>query len=436
MARTGSPLAPGRGTVKIRGTVTPPGDKSITHRALIIGGMLRAPLSLGHPLTSADARSSARVLRQLGVRVGPLRGGHRVEVQGAPWHVPEGTLNCGNSGTTARLMLGALAGCPFAARLTGDRSLRRRPMRRVTVPLTSMGATIREERGDGLPLTIQGGALSPLQYDSPVASAQVKSALMLAALGGRVAVTITEPARSRDHTERMLRFFGVDIDAQGTVVQLDGASFQPAEVPPQSIDIPGDPSSAAFLVAVALLAESGELHIEGVGVNPTRTGFLRVLERMGATIQRENERESAGEPVADLLVRPGALTGTRVDASEIPSSIDEVSILAVLAARAAGETRFCSVAELRVKESDRLNILAANLRTLGIEAAVEGDDLVVVGSDHRPRGRIETGGDHRIAMAFAVLGTVPGAAVALSETASVGVSYPRFFADLERIRGE
>ncbi len=414
--------------------IRPPGDKSITHRALIVGGMLRTRVEVVHPLTSADARSSARVLRQLGVGVSRLRAGQRVLVQGAPWRQPAATLNCGNSGTTARLLVGALAGHALTARLTGDASLRRRPMRRVTEPLTLMGAQFREHGGDHLPLTIEGGRLHDLDYRTPVASAQIKSAILLAALAGHVRARVTEPGRSRDHTERLLRYLGLPIETDGTTVVLDARSFRPDEVEPFQLRVPGDPSSAAFLVGAVLSQKRGEVRIEHVGVNPTRTGFLNVLDRMGANIGRESLREEGGEPVADLVARAGPLSGTTVPGAEVPSLIDEVPILAVLAARAEGETRFCDVGELRVKESDRLALLTINLRAVGYRAEIVGDDLIVVGSEAPPAGRVETGGDHRMAMAFAVLGMAPGADVRLSEASSVGVSYPRFFEDLERIR--
>lgn len=421
--------------LRVGGVVRPPGDKSVTHRALVLGALVRAPVLLTHALTSADARSTASVLRQLGVRVSALRAGHRVRIEGSDWQPPARALDCGNSGTTARLILGALAGHAFAARVTGDVSLRRRPMRRVTLPLTMMGAAVVEHDGDRLPVTIHGGALHDIDYATPVASAQVKGAVLLAALTGGVRATITEPARSRDHTERLLRFLGADVTVRGTSVSLDGASF-PA-VRPSSIElpVPGDLSSAAYLVAAALLAESGDLVLQHVGVNPTRTGFLDVVARMGAAVRREATRGCAGEPVADLVVEPAQLHGTEVAADEVPSLIDEVPILAMLASRSRGITRFRGVGELRVKESDRLGLLAANLRAVGGRAEVAGDDLIVEAVDAPPRGRVETGGDHRIAMAFAVLGTVPGGAIELSERTSVRVSYPGFFADLERIRG-
>jgi 3-phosphoshikimate 1-carboxyvinyltransferase len=329
--------------------------------------------------------------------------------------------------------MGILAGQRFAARLTGDASLRRRPMRRVTEPLRAMGAHIEEEAGDALPLVIRGGTLHSLEYTSPVASAQVKSALLLAAFTGNVRLELTEPHRSRDHTERLFVHLGLRLHERNGVIVYDPPDRPPA-LPPLSLAVPGDPSSAAFLVVAALLAQTGELLIENVGVNPTRTGFLVVLERMGAHVERVNLRDAGGEPVADLLVRPAArLSATEVAAAEIPALVDEVPILAVLASRAAGDTVFREVGELRVKESDRLELVAANLRAVGAEAEAQGNDLYVRGTGQAPRGRVETARDHRLAMAFAVLGTLPGAAVMLSERKSVAISYPGFFKDLKKV---
>jgi 3-phosphoshikimate 1-carboxyvinyltransferase len=416
--------------VRVQGSVRPPGDKSISHRALFLGALARGRTELEGLLTGADVKSTARVLRHLGVGVSPVRDGTAVRVEGRSLTAPRSVLDCGNSGTTARLVLGVLAGRPFTARLTGDASLRRRPMRRVTEPLRAMGAEIKEERGDSLPLTIRGGRLRDFTYTTPVASAQIKSALLLAGVVGGVAVTIREPYLSRDHTERLLVHLGLGLRYH------DGAiSFQPSAVglPPFRLAVPGDASSAAFLAAAGVLAEGGELLIENVGVNPTRTGFLVVLDRMGAHVERLNLRDAGGEPVADLLVRPAALRGTEITAAEVPTLVDEVPILAALASRAAGETVFRAVGELRVKESNRLELVAANLRALGVAAEARGDDLFVQGTDRPPRGRVETARDHRLAMAFAVLGTVPGARVRLSERTSVAISYPGFFADLQKI---
>lgn len=420
--------------MKVRGRLRPPGDKSITHRALMLAALGGGESRLQGALTGADAKATARVLRQVGAQVGSLREGGVVRVRGGSWHAPHRTLHCGNSGTTARLMLGLLAGHPFAARLTGDASLRRRPMRRVTEPLCRMGAAVDEEHGEGtLPLTVRGGSLRDLEYALPVASAQVKTALLFAGLVGGVSVTLEEPQRSRDHTERLLAFLGYPVGQPGGRVQLSACPVDPSARPTFDLTIPGDPSAAAFFAVAAILAEAGELVLDGICANPTRLGFVWVLERMGGRLELGNAREEGGEPVADLLARAAGLRGTRVLPREVPGLVDEVPILAVAAARAEGETIFEGVGELRVKESDRLELLARNLRALGVEAEGQGDRLRVVGTDRPPVGRVETGGDHRIAMAFAVLGTVPGAAVQLSETRSPVVSYPRFFDDLRRI---
>jgi len=424
--------------VKVQGVVRPPGDKSISHRAVMLAALARGTSEITGLLTGEDVKSSARVLRGLGADISTVREGSTVRVHVSRFTSPVSRLHCGNSGTTARLMLGILAGQRFAATLTGDASLRRRPMRRVTEPLRAMGAEIQEKGGDALPLTIRGGRLRPLTYTTPVASAQIKSALLFAGLTGNVGVTIREPYRSRDHTERLFVHLGLSLH------ERDGAiTYEPPErrvvVPSFRLSVPGDASSAAFLVAAAVLADGGELVIENVGVNPTRTGFLVVLERMGAHVERLNLRDEGGEPVADLLARPAALRGTEVGAAEVPTLVDEVPVLAVLASRAAAgsETVFREVGELRVKESNRLELIAANLRAVGVEAEARGNDLFVCGTTRRPSGRVDTARDHRLAMAFAVLGTLPGADVRLSERASVTISYPRFFADLRSIgKGE
>jgi 3-phosphoshikimate 1-carboxyvinyltransferase len=412
---------------RVGGVVRPPGDKSISHRAVMLAALARGKSELSGLLTGDDVKSTARVLRQLGADISRIQESG-VRISGSRLLAPDSRLNCGNSGTTARLMLGVLAGQKFAATLTGDASLRRRPMRRVTEPLKQMGADIKEG-GDGLPLTIRGGKLRGLTYSSPVASAQVKSAILFAGLTGQVPVTITEPYRSRDHTERLFAHLGLGIhDRKGVI------SYQPSAVsiPSFNISVPGDISSAAFMLAAAVLAESGELLVENVGVNPTRTGVLVVLERMGAHIERINLRDEGGEPVADLLVRPAGLKATAVTAAEIPTLVDEVPVLAVLASRASGATVFREVGELRVKESNRLELIASNLRAVGLIAEVRGNDLHVEGTDKPPRGKVETAQDHRLAMAFAVLGTVPGADVRLSERKSVAISYPNFFRDLKQ----
>lgn len=417
----------------VSGTIRVPGDKSITHRALMLAALAGGTSWIGGALTAFDARSTARVLRGLGAELSPLMPDRVTRVRaGRRFHRPSRRLDCGNSGTTTRLLLGLLAAHPFRAELTGDASLRGRPMRRVTTPLAQMGARFEDlVDGDGLPLAIRGGRLHELTYELPVSSAQIKSALLLAGMAAAVPVHLREPlGRSRDHTERLLRAFGFAVQEtpDGWIHSVPGARLAPFE-----LQVPGDPSSAAFLVAAALLADAGELAVAGVGLNPTRTGFLQVLARMGASVRQEPEREELGEPVGTLVARASSLVATEVNGAEIPALIDEVPILAVLAARASGTTVFRGVGELRVKESDRLALLAEDLVSVGVAAEAVGDALYVTGSDRPPRGRVRTLGDHRIAMAFAVLGTVPGAAVDIDDLACAGVSFPGFSATLRSI---
>jgi 3-phosphoshikimate 1-carboxyvinyltransferase len=417
----------------IDGSVRVPGDKSITHRALLFGALARGTSHVGGALTSLDARSSARVLRQLGAEVSALAPGRVLTVTGrGRFRAPADRLHCGNSGTTTRLLLGLLSAHRFSATLTGDASLRRRPMRRVTGPLSEMGAKFTEFGSDGLPLTVRGGALAPLTWELPVSSAQLKSALLLAGLAGNVPVAVREPhGRSRDHTERLLTGFGygIESDAAGWV------RFSPTgRIDPFDLQVPGDISSAAFMLGAALLSDGGELVLHGVGVNPTRTGILDVLARMGATINVVDQGLEYGEPVATLVARPAALKATEVPALEIPRLIDEIPLLAVLASRAEGTSIFREVGELRVKESDRLALIAENLRAVGAHAEVVGDDLHVTGGDAPPRGRVRTAGDHRLAMAFGVLGTLPGAKIAIDDKACAAVSFPGFWELLKSVR--
>jgi 3-phosphoshikimate 1-carboxyvinyltransferase len=415
----------------VHGSIRVPGDKSITQRALLFAALAGGTSHLGGALTSLDARSCAKVLRQLGAIVSPLSADQVVTVTGRRrFRRPHASLDCGNSGTTARLLLGLLAAHPFPATLTGDRSLRRRPMRRVTEPLGRMGARFEEPSEDGLPLTVRGGRLTSLRYEMPVSSAQIKSALLLAGVAGGVSVGLREPTgRSRDHTERMLRAFGYSVE------ERDGwIAFEPGgRVEPFDLQVPGDPSSAAFLVGAALLAEGGTLAILGVGINPTRIGFLRVLARMGARVEVGARHEAGGEPVGDLLVTPAELRATTVNPEEIPGLIDEIPMLAALATRAAGVTTFHEVGELRVKESNRLELIASNLRAVGAQAEAVGNVLRVEGTDRPPAGRVRTDGDHRIAMAFAVLGTLPGARVQVDHPSSAEVSFPRFADTLRQV---
>ena len=418
--------------MKVAGWVRVPGDKSITHRSLLLAAMAKGTSYLGSPLTSLDARTTARIARLLGAEVSPLAAGQTVRVQGrGRLSPPSRILHCGNSGTTARLTLGLLAAHRFSARLTGDASLRRRPMRRVTVPLGMMGARFAESEHDGLPLGVRGGRLQPLRYQLPVSSAQVKSALLLAGYAGAVPVSLREPdGRSRDHTERMLRGLGVAVMEQNGWIE-----FTPGpRIPRFEMQVPGDISSAAFLVGAGLLAEGGELGVQAVGLNPTRTGFLAILARMGAMVEVEATGDESGEPVGNLLVRPAGLRAVDVRSDEIAGIIDEIPLLAVLATRAHGVTAFHEAGELRVKESDRLGLLAANIRAVGGRAVVEGNDLIIEGGSSPPSGRVTTEGDHRLAMAFSVLGTLPGAKVRVDDPGCADVSFPDFRMTLNSLR--
>lgn len=411
-----------------------PGDKSLSHRALMVAALADGTSTVTGLLPSADVRSTAGVLAALGVALpGAWDAATRVVIEGRGLRglrAPGLPLDCGNSGTTTRLMAGIVAGHPLTATFTGDASLSRRPMRRVARPLAQMGARFAFERDDGLPMTITGGDLAPLHFVSPTASAQVKSALLLAGLVAGVPVRVDEPVRSRDHTERLLAALGVPL-----AVDDDGVALEPvARIAPLDLRIPADPSSAMFPLAVALL-RGRALVLEGVLVNPTRTGALGVLARMGAQVTLADERLEGGEPVADLHVAPATgLRATTIGGAEIPSLIDEVPMLACLAARAEGETLITDANELRVKESDRIAAVVANLRAIGVDAEERADGLVVRGSDRPLAGHVVTHGDHRIAMAFGVLGAVPGNAITLDDPACVDVSYPGFWHDLALVR--
>lgn len=425
----------------VSGDVTVPGDKSMTHRALMFSAVAEGESRLRGLLPGADCRSTASVLRALGVDApGPPADGSEIRVVGrgiGAWREPSEWLDCGNSGTTARLMMGLLASRPFTATLTGDESLRSRPMRRITAPLERMGARFQELGASGtLPIEVGGGPLRPLHYASPKASAQIKSAVLLAGLGAGVPVSVTEPVLSRDHTERMLRALGEFVQTS----VADGAvhvSLTPSgrALPPLDLSVPGDPSSAAFLVALALLADEGELRIREVCVNPTRTGFFDLVARMGARVTRENQREEGGELVADLVVRPARLRGIEVGGQEVPAAIDEIPMLAVLAARAEGETRITGAGELRVKETDRIAAVAGNLRALGVDAEELEDGLIVRGTDRPLSGAVQSFDDHRIAMAFGVLGARPENAIEIDDRAVVDVSFPGFWELLQRVAG-
>jgi 3-phosphoshikimate 1-carboxyvinyltransferase len=427
----------GADRLHVAGEVRVLGDKSISHRALLLGALASGRSTIHGLLKSGDTESSAHVLRTLGTDIDPLAAATTVAGRGlrglAPAALP---LDCGNSGTTARLMLGILAAHPFSTTLTGDASLSRRPMRRVADPLRAMGATIDTPAGhDGLPLTITGGDLRSVSWTTPVASAQIKSAILLAALCARIPVTVQEPQQSRDHTERLLASLGVPLQSDRNPDGSVRISLVPCErLAAFELTVPGDPSSAAYFAALGALADSGEILLRDVALNPTRTGFIAVLRRMGARVEL-HPRTAPGEPIGDLVVQPRpGLAATSIEPDEVPALIDELPLLACVAARADGETVIRGASELRVKESDRIAAIVANLRAIGVDAEELPDGMRIRGSPTaRPRGLIRTFGDHRIAMAFATLGAATGRELAIDDPECVAISYPDFWRDLARI---
>ena len=416
-----------------------PGDKSVTQRALIFASLASGESRLRGLLPGEDPQATAAALRALGVDIPPFGGDEtEVRIQGVGLRglqEPQDVLDFENSGTGARLMLGVLAGQPMTVTVTGDASLRSRPMRRVTGPLSKMGAVFREMgEPDRLPLEVAGGVLDALDYDSPVASAQVKSALLLAGLVSGAFVLVSEPHRSRDHTERMLRMSGVSVVSH----EADGVwrvelRDPPGRIAPLDLEVPGDFSSATFFLALAILGGvEGGLEIERVGMNPTRRGLLDVLERMGANIGADPfEERDDGEPVSSLRGMPSKLVATSVEGAEVPAMIDEFPVLSVMAARAEGVTRITGAAELRLKESDRIRVLAENLRAVGVRVEELRDGLEIEGGDHPLAGRVSSHQDHRIAMAFGVLGALPGNQIEIEGADVADVSFPGFWGMLE-----
>lgn len=410
--------------MNVSGSIRVPGDKSISHRALIFAALASGTSRVTGILDSHDVRSTASVLRALGVDVPSLGPAMTLSGVGlAGLGAPAGDLDCGNSGTTARLMAGVAAARPFTSRFVGDESLSKRPMRRIIRPLEAMGARVHCERGDGLPMVVYGAPLRSVDWQSEVASAQVKSAILLAGLVAGVPVSVTEPLLSRDHTERMLAARGATVRRHEGTVWLEATTALAAA----DVDVPADPSSAAFFAALAAMADGGDLLLTDVCVNPTRTGFLQLLRRMGARVEILEETVRGGEPVATLRVSAGALVGVDIGGYEVPSMIDELPLAACLAARAEGTTRITGAGELRVKESDRIATVVFNLRALGVDAEELPDGMVVHGSRAPLRGAVVTHGDHRIAMAFGVLGATEGAAVEIDDRACTDVSFPGFW---------
>lgn len=427
-ARSGTPL---------RGSVRPPGDKSISHRALILGALARGETRIRGLLEAEDVKCTAAAARLFGAEVS--KGDDEVwTVKGAEtWRQPGEPIDCGNSGTAARLLIGAASGFRLSARFDGDQSLRKRPMNRVVAPLTQMGA-----RFDGvenrLPLVVHGGRLKGVTYRSPVSSAQVKSAVLLAGLHAEGETILVEPERSRDHTERMLALFGADID----YMEIDGARHPRVRASPLSganVYVPADPSSAAFPVAAALILKDSSIRVEDMLVNPLRLGFYETLLEMGASLKYEERRDPIGEPVADIVVSTSKLRGASPPTKRSPSMIDEFPILAVVAAFAEGETRIVGAAELRVKESDRITLMVDGLRACGVDAEELPDGLIVRGKGSKSvRGgaSIRTHGDHRVAMSFLVLGLASREPIIVDNAEMIATSFPGFVELMRSLGGD
>ncbi len=418
--------SPGR----LRATLRVPPDKSISHRALILNGIAEGEARVENLLNSDDVRSTAACMAALGVEIDWPGGSTEARIRGAGLHglyESEDTLDCGNSGTTMRLLTGLLAAQPLFSVLTGDDSLRGRPMGRVIEPLRRMGARISARRGDTLaPIAIRGGNLRAIQYQMPVFSAQVKSALLLAGLSVEGRTRITEPVPTRDHTEKMLAAMGAPVAREGRSVSVS----RPGRLQPLGMRVPGDISSAAPWLVLGACHPDAELHIEGVGINPTRTGLLDILGRMGASIELQEERETSGEPVADLVVRSSTLSGVTVQGSEIPRAIDELPLVALLGCFAHGTTVVREAEELIVKESNRIETVVTMLSAMGASIEATADGFVVEGPRQLHGARLDAAHDHRMGMLGAVAGALASEETRI-ENDAVSVSYPDFWQALE-----
>lgn len=409
---------------RLQGRIRVPGDKSISHRSIMLGSLAEGVTEISGFLEGEDSLATVAAFRAMGVAIeGPHQG--RVSINGVGLHglkQPSGPLDCGNSGTSMRLLAGLLSGQSFDVELIGDASLSRRPMKRVAKPLAAMGAKI-ETVGEGTPpLRIKGGqALQGIHYEMPVASAQVKSALLFAGLYAQAKTCVTEPAPTRDHTERMLKGFGYSVERRGSTVCVKSGGKLTAT----AIDVPADISSAAFFMVGASIAAGSDIVLEHVGINPTRTGIIDILRLMGADLQVQNQKEVGGEPVADIRVRAATLKGIHVPPELVPLAIDEFPVLFIAAACAQGETVVTGAEELRVKESDRIQVMADGLVALGIDARPTADGMIIQGGKIGS-GRINSCGDHRIAMAFAMAALRANGPIVIDDCANVATSFPGF----------
>lgn len=414
----------------LNGELSIPGDKSISHRSIMFGAIADGTTEVTNFLQGADCLSTIACFRQLGIEIDVTDKNVKVHGKGLNGLRPsERSLDVGNSGTTARLISGILAGQPFSTTLTGDASIQKRPMGRIIEPLREMGADIHGSSGGYAPLTINSSPLHGIHYYTKTASAQVKSCILLAGLYANSPTKVTEPAISRNHTELMLRSFGAQIEQSGKTV-----SIQPRpHLTSQKIDVPGDISSAAYFIAAALLVPNSEVLIRNVGINPTRDGILRAAAAMGANIARLNLHDVSGEPVCDLLVKSSSLTGTTIGGSLIPALIDEIPVLAVMAAYANGTTVISDAAELKVKESNRIDSIVTNLKAMGADITATDDGMIIHGGKPLHHAAIDPHMDHRIAMSFAVASLVAEGGCEIQDAECVMISYPDYYKDLSSL---
>lgn len=415
----------------LQGEIIIPGDKSISHRSVMFGSIAKGTTKVSHFLQGADCLSTISCFQSMGIQI--ENNGSEVVVHGKGIHglrKPEAILDCGNSGTTTRLISGLLAAQSFDVTLTGDDSIQRRPMKRIMEPLSLMGADIRSLNGnDCAPLAISGRKLHGIHYTSKVASAQVKSAILLAGLYADGETKVTEPYISRNHTEIMLGHFGASVHTEGTTACIAPAS----ELYGREITVPGDISSAAFFLAAGILVPNSEILIRNVGVNPTRDGILKVCQSMGAKLSLLNESSESGEATADILVKSGSLHGTEIGGAIIPALIDELPIIAAMACLAEGETVIKDAAELKVKESNRIQVMVQNLSAMGADVTETEDGMIIRGGRPLHGALIDSKLDHRIAMTFAVLGLCADGETEITGAECVNISYPDFYNDLERL---
>lgn len=412
---------------KCRGEITVPGDKSISHRAVMFGSLAKGTTQVTGFLKGADCLSTISCFRQLGVSI--EEKDQKIYIHGKGLHglsTPDSILDAGNSGTTTRLISGILSGQNFSSTITGDASIQKRPMKRIITPLSQMGASIESVHGnDCAPLCISPASLHGITYQSPVASAQVKSSILLAGLYADGITTVKEPAISRNHTEIMLKSFGATVHTEG----LSASILPEPDLTALEISVPGDISSAAYFIAAGLIVPGSEIRIRHVGINPTRDGILQVAKAMGGNITLENVSES-GEPTADIVVRSSSLHGTTIEGAIIPTLIDELPVIAIMAAAAEGTTVIRDAAELKVKESNRIEVMVENLSAMGCDITATEDGMIIKGGNTLHGAEIDSHLDHRIAMSFAIASLIADGVTRIKDASCVNISYPSFYQDL------